>query len=514
VRGDRVFKDKQRYASAAIMATMALISLLFAPYVANSAPINKHAVAVIIGNTNYQSRIPKVEFAGNDADAFKKFVIDVQGYDPENIIDLRDATQAQLLTTFGNHQTHEGKLWRYIDPRGRSDVTVFYSGHGVPSLREKRGYLLPVDADVETPEINGFSLDTLLGNLGKLKTKSVTVFLDACFSGDSHKGMLVRAASGITIAPKIPNSSSSMTIITAAQGDQVASWDLKARHGLFTKHLLNALYGNADRDEYGNGDGKVELGEVREYLDDRMTRAARRQFGRNQNVWARGDVSNILSYRPKGTGKYSSIYPESQANKLPKQKKVTSIRPTESQPTKTRLSSIRRPRVGSSLHYSNRSLHIMEYKDNIAIVRGPNGVESLFMGMVRVNYSSGDLGNFDVRITSGELRKAASILPLRVGKTVEFELTQDAVRSTRFIWVKLSVRQMNVIDFLGKRLEVWTIDKEAGQIGLRDTSRRTYKYSPALGFSISVKAGNNSYLRSDRHSYTLKSFPSDSIANE
>ena len=35
-----------------------------------------------------------------------------------------------------------------------------------------------------------------------------------------------------------------MISITAAQGDQFASWDEDAKHGLFTKHLLEALEGN------------------------------------------------------------------------------------------------------------------------------------------------------------------------------------------------------------------------------------------------------------------------------
>jgi hypothetical protein len=153
-----------------------------------AASRNKDAVAVIIGNKDYKSRIPTVDYAHNDAIAFKTFVIDVLGYDPENIIDLRDASKAQLETAFGNRETHEGKLWRYISPKGKSDVMVFYSGHGVPGLKDKRGYILPVDADAGTPEINGFPVDTLLANLGKLKTKSMTVFLDACFSGESQGG--------------------------------------------------------------------------------------------------------------------------------------------------------------------------------------------------------------------------------------------------------------------------------------------------------------------------------------
>jgi len=278
------------------LATLALGCVVLYSGLANAADVtNPRAVAVIIGNKDYVDRIPDVDFAHNDADAFKKFVVEVQGYDPENIIDLRDATQAQLQAAFGNRATHEGKLWRYLDPKGRSDVTVFYSGHGVPGLKDRKGYILPVNADPNAPEINGFPLDTLLGNLSKLKAKSISVFIDACFSGDTQKGMLVRATSGITISPKLPSRSSRMTVLSAAQGDQVASWDFKAKHGMFTKHLLDALYGEADKGEYGDGNKKVSLAEVRSYLDDHLTRAARREYGRHQNAWVTGGKETVLA---------------------------------------------------------------------------------------------------------------------------------------------------------------------------------------------------------------------------
>ena len=92
---------------------------------------NRDGVAVIIGNKNYQGGLPSVDFADRDAAAFKRFVVDVPGYDPENIIDLRDATTAQLMATFGNREMEKGRLWRYLDPEGGSDVVVFYSGRGV-----------------------------------------------------------------------------------------------------------------------------------------------------------------------------------------------------------------------------------------------------------------------------------------------------------------------------------------------------------------------------------------------
>ena len=115
-----------------------------------------YGVAVIIGNQNYDHgndahnrgrRIPAVEFAHRDAEAFRRYVLDVLGFKPDNVILLRDATQTQMEAAFGNERSHEGKLWRYLHPRHGSAVVVFYSGHGVPGLNDRRGYLLPSDAD-------------------------------------------------------------------------------------------------------------------------------------------------------------------------------------------------------------------------------------------------------------------------------------------------------------------------------------------------------------------------------
>lgn len=121
-----------------------------APAAANATAGNQDAVAVIIGNRDYADPVWDVTYAHNDADAIRGFVTDVLGYREGNIIDLRDATQAELTTVFGNERNHQGTLWQYVRP-GESDVLVFYSGHGVPGRREARGYLLPVNADPNRP---------------------------------------------------------------------------------------------------------------------------------------------------------------------------------------------------------------------------------------------------------------------------------------------------------------------------------------------------------------------------
>lgn len=258
-----------------------------------AAAENRDGIAVLIGNRDYQGRVPDVDYAHNDADAMRRYVLDVLGFQEGNLIDLRDATKAQMEATFGNQSSYKGKLFNWVR-EGRSDVVVYYSGHGVAGVDDHRGYLLPVDADAETPELNGYAVDTLYANLAKLPARSVTVLIDACFTGESPKGSLVKSASPVHLRAKPATVAKGLTVLTAARADQLASWDDEAHHGLFTRHLLDALYGAADTSVGGDKDGKVTLGEVHKYLDDEMTYAARRQFGRTQNASVTGDPSLLL----------------------------------------------------------------------------------------------------------------------------------------------------------------------------------------------------------------------------
>ncbi len=121
---------------------------------------------------------------------------------------------------------------------------------------DRRSYLLPADGDLNLSEITGYPLDQLFENLIRIEARAVAVYIDACFSGGTPRSMLIRGASGISVEARVPEPGPTMTVLTAAQGSQVASWDETAKHGLFTKHLLDALEGAADADAYGNRDGE------------------------------------------------------------------------------------------------------------------------------------------------------------------------------------------------------------------------------------------------------------------
>ena len=279
---------------------MPLALLVFAaPFSAAAPASNPNGVAVVVGNRHYQEGIPEVIYAHRDAAAFREYLVGVRGFHPENIIDLTDATQGEMTRTFGSASNHEGQLYYFLPDRlgGTSEVVVFYSGHGVPGT-DGKAYLATADADLGTAHLTAYPLAQLYTNLGKLSAKSVTVYLDACFSGGSQGGALPTSASPIYRAAELPTGvAREMTVLTAASGKELASWDENARHGMFTHHLLNALYGSGD----GDGDGEVTAREAKRYLDMHLTRAVGRAYMRPQTATLIGEAGAVLASAPGGS---------------------------------------------------------------------------------------------------------------------------------------------------------------------------------------------------------------------
>jgi len=263
------------------------------PIRADAAVLRPNDVAVIIGNRDYRGDIPDVSFGHRDAQAMKSLLINELGFSKANIIDARDAGQAELVAIFGSESNNRGKVWRLIDPDGKSNVFVFYSGHGAPDTQSRTPYLMPVDSHPDTIELNGYPLSQMYTNLESLDVKSVAVFLDACFSGGSAGGMLTQAASPVAVTAKMPTAaakSNKLTVLAAAEGDQLASWNEKAGFGLFTNYLVDGLKGKADED----GDKAITAGELHHFVHDKVRRSARRQFGRIQTPVLMGKENRVL----------------------------------------------------------------------------------------------------------------------------------------------------------------------------------------------------------------------------
>lgn len=256
-----------------------------------------HAVAVIIGNKNYSRfgrGIPDVDYAVRDAAYMKKYVTGLLGYRDENVIYKLDATQGQISRIFGTKGNHRGELYNYVKP-GKSDVFIYYVGHGAPDPEGKGAFLMPVDASADYISANGYALDTFYNNLEKVPAKSVTVVLDACFSGNSAGGMLVKNVSpGILKSATPVRKLNNAVIFSGAGKDQVSHWYPEKRHSLFTYFFMKGLKGDADE----NKNKSVTVSELKNYLRDNVTYRARRLDGREQTPVVVGDESReVVRFR-------------------------------------------------------------------------------------------------------------------------------------------------------------------------------------------------------------------------
>jgi hypothetical protein len=233
--------------------------------------VNKDAIAVVIGNREYESGIPMVEFAVRDAEFVKEYLIQTLGYREGNIIHYKNATLSNIKVAFN-------KLNNLVK-KGKSDVFVYYSGHGAPDPETNQGYFVPVDADPNYIKESGFPVNDLYSLLNDMNAKSLTVVIDACFSGSSDAGMILKDISPVFI--EVDQSSltgKNATLFTSATGEQVSSWYREKKHSLFTYYFLKALQGEGDI----NKDDKLTFAEIQSYIDEKVPYMARRLNNREQ----------------------------------------------------------------------------------------------------------------------------------------------------------------------------------------------------------------------------------------
>jgi len=252
------------------------------------------AIAVVIGNQNYarQNRgIGDVSYAGRDAEFMKRYLIQVMGFVEKNIIFRTDTTSGDLRNIFGTRENPKGRLHNSILP-GESEVFVYYTGHGAPGPDGKSAYLVPIDAEADYIANNGYPLDLFYSSLSSLHAKSLTVVLDACFSGDSPSGALFKNISpamvkNVRALQEVANG----VVFSSADKDQVATWYPEKRHSLFTYFFLKGLGGAADSDK----NKSVTAGELNTYLAKYVPFTAQSESNRKQTPLMVGNEAMVLA---------------------------------------------------------------------------------------------------------------------------------------------------------------------------------------------------------------------------
>ena len=194
---------------------------------------NSQTYVVVIANEDYQSEV-KVPYAKNDGKVFAEYCEQVLGVPHENIDIFENASYNNIRKAVSNAKM-------FADAAGKNARIIFYyAGHGIPDEASCSAYLLPVDgygSDVTT----GYKLDNLYADLGNLPISSVTVFIDACFSGSKREGDRLASARGIAIKVKQGIPVGNMVVFTASSSDETAYHYKNKSHGLFTYFLLKKL---------------------------------------------------------------------------------------------------------------------------------------------------------------------------------------------------------------------------------------------------------------------------------
>ena len=203
--------------------------------------------ALVVGINKYD-HWPSLEYAAKDAAEiaavlkqkdFHVFILTNQKATKQNIM-------GQLET-----------IRKSVDANSR--VVFYFAGHGqtedLPGGRE-RGYIVPADADAYDWEGTMLPMDQLNRTIKNFKAKHILLAFDSCYSGLGLTRSIKRHPKQDSVYINKMMQTRSIQILTAGSRSEQA---IEAQgHGLFTDHLLAALYGAADI----NSDGHITATEI------------------------------------------------------------------------------------------------------------------------------------------------------------------------------------------------------------------------------------------------------------
>ncbi|MDR4987489.1 MAG: caspase family protein [Bacteroidales bacterium] len=261
--------------------------------VAPSATRRPNSIGVVLGIADYRE-LPPAPYADNDARVMKDYFERVLGVEQVLMFTNEQISGFKFDDLFN---ANIGELRRAV-VRGETEIFVFYAGHGVPDNEGRNVFLFPHDGRISRLESQGYNVETLYENLSQLGAKHVTVILDACFSGAARSTAKLQTETltgqrGVRVRPRNswygdPN----FTVITSSTAEEISLGFDDSETGLFTYYLAAGLQGAADL----NNDGKITLGELREYVISNVTETSGRIYGRQTPVFYGNDDRVLVEF--------------------------------------------------------------------------------------------------------------------------------------------------------------------------------------------------------------------------
>ena len=242
---------------------------------------NDNALALIVGISDYDRTQAPAIFADNDAQFFHDYASLKMGVPEANITTMinTNAEQVDVLLAVKNWLSRAVK-------QNQSDVYIFFAGHGLASDDGQKMYLLPYDGAPELLDDTAISRERLFSDISSANPRSVTVFLDTCYSGTTRGTDMLIASRPIGIRALEQSIPDNFTVMTAAAGDQTAKPLEEAKHGMFSYFLMKGMEGEAD----ANQDNQITAGELHTYVEQNVVQ----QSSGSQTPELQGDASRVL----------------------------------------------------------------------------------------------------------------------------------------------------------------------------------------------------------------------------
>jgi len=242
---------------------------------------NLNALALIIGVADYEKTNANALYADKDAQQFYDYATMKLGVPSSNIKELVNSKADRVEITLAI------KDWIARSTKsGQTDIYVFFAGHGLATSDGKDMFLLPYDGLPRLLQDSAIKRDQLFADIQKANPKSVTVFLDTCYSGTTRGTDMLIASRPIAIRALEQSIPNNFTVFSAAAGDQTSKPLEEAKHGMFSYFLMKGMEGDADI----NADNKITARELHAFVRKNVIK----QSSGSQEPELQGDKDRVI----------------------------------------------------------------------------------------------------------------------------------------------------------------------------------------------------------------------------
>ncbi|MEQ1656496.1 MAG: hypothetical protein ABL960_12430 [Nitrospira sp.] len=224
---------------------------------------NTYLISIGIGSYRDQQLLPR-KFASLDAEMVSNYFQALGGVPSSNVRLLQDwkALRPDI----------DEALLDWLPPHMSKDAVVIVYFAGQAMVTHTGEVLLVPYEGSPTATSRLYPLKDLEAALARLKAKQTILLFDGMVSR-LHSDPKIK-----NLPPRWDAAGSSIIRIVSSDSINKGLEDDKHRHGLMTYYLLRALRGESD----SNRDGSVTLAEVAAYVSQKVTWAAKTQFGSDQ----------------------------------------------------------------------------------------------------------------------------------------------------------------------------------------------------------------------------------------